>query len=170
MSDSEPLRYRLLSSHLNLPTFLSRNIAGRVIFSVLREPVERTLSDYGYIVGWKDHPLHDSIGQMSIEEYVEFQGSVLNSNRQCRMLCGRADFIEARKQVLEHVNFLGAVESMNIFLAALSELLGTPLNIGKENQTKNTRTTRDDLYATDQWQGLALHPSRVARVGLQPCL
>lgn len=141
-------RFRLLSGHLDLPTFLSRNMKGRVIFAMLREPVERVLSDYGYIAGWKDHPLHNSIGQMSLEEYVEFQEAESNRNRQCRMLCGHADFIEAKRWVLEHVNLLGAVESMNIFLAALGELLETQLTIGKENQTKIVRTKRDDITSS----------------------
>lgn len=142
-SDLDELR--LLSGHLDLPTFLSRDMRGRVIFSVLREPVERVLSDYGYITGWKDHPLHQSIGHLSLEEYVQLQEAEPNRNRQCRMLCGNADFGQARRWALGYLSLLGAVESMDTFLAELSGLLNIPPTIGQENQTKIARIRRDDM-------------------------
>jgi hypothetical protein len=48
ITEGELARYKLLSGHFDLPFFLKRDMGGRMIFAVLREPVERMLSAYGY--------------------------------------------------------------------------------------------------------------------------
>jgi hypothetical protein len=146
MPDSEIARCKLLSGHFDLPTFLERDMGGRMIFAVVREPVERMLSAYGFIRSWNQHPFHATIGKMSIQQYVEYQISYeWRQNVQCKTLCGCPDFRSAKEMISKNIHLLGAVELLGMFTRALGEALGVSLSVGRENTTPRDRWKRESL-------------------------
>jgi hypothetical protein len=148
LSDDELRRHRLISGHFNLPFWLRRDLGGRVIVALVREPVERALSTYRYIRSWTGHPRHALVGKMGAADYVDYYvADTPRHNAQCRVLCGSGDFLAAREMAQRQIDLLGAVEQIALLTDALSERLGVSLNLGMENRSLVDFPTRSDLDA-----------------------
>jgi hypothetical protein len=146
LPDEELHRYRLISGHFDLPFWLRRDLGGRVIVALIREPVERVLSTYRYIRSWTGHPRHALLGKASVAEYVDFYvAETSRHNGQCMLLCGRGDFQAAREMAQKQIDLLGSVEQIALLTSALSDRLGVPLVLGRENRSVVEHPKRNDL-------------------------
>lgn len=59
-----------------------------VYFTLLRNPVDRVLSDYYYVKTHRLHPLHGQVAAMSLCEYLQSGLTGQLDNGQTRLLCG----------------------------------------------------------------------------------
>jgi Galactose-3-O-sulfotransferase len=102
--------------------------------TVLRDPVERTISEYFFAVNRKIHRQHRQISQLSLEEYV--RTSPYN-NAQTKMIAGqddRFDFLAgrcgpemvalAKENLSRYFCFVGVTERFEESLALCKVLLG----------------------------------------------
>jgi len=120
--------------------------------TLLRNPVDRALSHYYYVLKFPTHYLHDQIAgqQMSLKDYVSSDLSVELDNHQTRMVTGgeaalvpvgqcSTDMLDVAKQHL-HQQFavVGTVERFDETLILLKEVFGwaTPF-YAKANVTQN---------------------------------
>jgi hypothetical protein len=148
LSDEELHRYRLISGHFTLPFWLQRDLGGRVIVSLVREPVERALSTYRYIRSWSGHPRHALVGHMGVADYVNYYvADTARHNAQCQSFCESGDFLAAREMAQKQIDLLGSVEDIAMLTQALGERLGAPLNLGVENRSTLEHPKRSDLDA-----------------------
>jgi hypothetical protein len=146
LSDEELHRYRLISGHFNLPFWLRRDLGGRVVVALVREPVERYLSTYRYTRSWTGHPRHALVRNMSVAEFVDHcVAETARHNGQCQFLCGSANFLAAREMAQKQIDLLGSVEEIAVLANALSERLGVPLALGMENRSLLEHPKRSDL-------------------------
>jgi hypothetical protein len=148
LSDEELHRYRLISGHFNLPFWLQRDLGGRVIVALVREPVERALSTYRYTMSFTGHPRHAMVRNMGIAGFVDsYVAETARHNRQCRSLCGSGDFLAAREMAQKQIDLLGSVEDIAMLTKGLGERLGVPLDLGVENRSTLEHPKRSDLDA-----------------------
>lgn len=146
LTDEELHRYRLISGHFFLPFWLRRDLGGRVVVALVREPVERALSTYRFTRSWPGHPRHASVGKMGIADYVDhYVAETQRHNAQCQFLCGSGDFLAAKAIAQEQIDLLGSVEQIALLTTALSERLGVPLDLGVENRSAVEHPKRSDL-------------------------
>jgi hypothetical protein len=64
------LGYRVIAGHfgMDLENYLDRSMAG---VTVLRHPVERTISHYRHVVRDTGHPRHSHVSRQSLEDFVQ---------------------------------------------------------------------------------------------------
>jgi hypothetical protein len=138
MSAEEVRSYHLLSGHFQLDFYLKQPVADYQVITVVRDPIDRELSAYFYIRGWKGHPRHHTIGQMDLHQFIEHRSKQPHSNWQCAILSGSGSF-EAGRQALDDHGILAApVEYLGEFCKALERRLGLgPLSLGRENVTES---------------------------------
>ena len=148
LSDEDLHRYRLISGHFFLPFWLRRDLGGRVVVALVREPVERFLSTYRYTRSWTGHPRHALVRNMSVAEFVDHcVAETARHNGQCQFLCGSGNFLAAREMAQKQIDLLGSVEQIALLTNALSERLGVPLDLGMENRSVVEHPKRSDLDA-----------------------
>lgn len=148
LSDEELRRHRLISGHFNLPFWLRRDLGGRVIVALVRDPVERALSTYRYIRSWPGHPRRALVGKMGVAEYVDYYvADTPRHNAQCQVLCGKGDFLAAREMAQRQIDLLGSIEQIALLTKALGERLGVPLDLGRENYSVVEHPKKGDLDA-----------------------
>jgi hypothetical protein len=153
---------RLLKGHM--PFGLHQYLPGHSQYiSVLRDPVERVISQYYYIKKNVHNPLHEQVekGGMSIAEFVSSGIAVGMNNGQCRFLNGDLDefnfdtcdvslFENVKKHIDEQFIWLGITERFDESILLLSILMGwekQPHYI-RENISK-TRKSRAEISAGD---------------------
>lgn len=127
LDDAKKASLRLVLGHLpyGVHEWLPRPCR---YFTMLRDPVDRVLSHYYYVLEQPTHPLHERVvsSSMSLEEYVTSGLSAELSNGQTRLLCGwpeidslRGDgectqaVFEAARKNLEQVAAVGLMEEFN---------------------------------------------------------
>lgn len=148
LSEEELHRYRLISGHFDLPFWLQRDLGGRVIVALVREPIERALSTYRYTMSFTGHPRHAMVRNMGIAGFVDhYVAETARHNRQCRSLCGSGDFLAAREMARKQIDLLGSVEAIAMLTKDLGERLGVPLDLGVENRSTLEHPKRSDLDA-----------------------
>ena len=132
LSEADRAKIRLLRGHMvfGLHTFLP---GPSIYFTLLRDPVERTLSYYYFIRRTPEHYCHDLItsNDMSLEEFLENKADDLIINGQTRVLAGKKwhkecteGAVEAAKRNLrEHFTIVGLVERFDETLHLLKRAL-----------------------------------------------
>ncbi len=81
-------RYNLIKGHVyfGVHTFIPQTCS---YFSMMRNPVERTISVYNYIRKRSNHPYHDLANSLSIEKFIESGENIMVNNGQTRLIAGR---------------------------------------------------------------------------------
>lgn len=131
--------------------------------TLLRNPVDRALSHYYYVLKFPTHYLHAQIAgqQMSLKDYITSELSIELDNHQARMVAGgeaalvpfgqcSTQVLEVAKQHLqEQFAVVGTVERFDETLVLLKEVFGwaTPFYT-KANVTQN-RPKRRSLSAEE---------------------
>lgn len=85
MSDAERAAYDVLTGHVAYG--IHRHVPGSPVYvTMLRDPVERIISHYYFVLRKPDHYLHDLVagGRMSLRDYVERRASIELDNDQTR--------------------------------------------------------------------------------------
>ncbi len=81
-------RIELLMGHMSFG--LHRWLApGARYVTIIRDPVERVLSEYRFLKTNPRHPFHSRVKKMSLAEYLDSDFTGQAANGQTRLLCGR---------------------------------------------------------------------------------
>jgi hypothetical protein len=83
-----------ISGHMTLEEALPRAQPGARFVTLLRDPVERLLSAFNYMVTWPEHPRHAEFRDMGFAEFVRLSGVHL-IGQACRQLTGAATAAQA---------------------------------------------------------------------------
>lgn len=136
LSDERKRRIRLLKGHMpfGLHQFLPQHC---VYFTVLREPVERVISQYFYIRKNKQNPLHEKVvgGDLGLAEFVSSGISVGMHNGHVRWLAGELHahgfdanceqlLATAKRNIDAHFAVVGLTDRFDETLLLLGRKLG----------------------------------------------
>ncbi|MEM6468931.1 MAG: sulfotransferase family 2 domain-containing protein [Planctomycetota bacterium] len=134
--------------------------------TVLRDPVDRVLSQYYFIRERKPHPLHEQVvsSSMTIADFVKSALTGESNNGMVRLLCGRhesdslrghepcrvADLETAKRNIDAKFLMVGLLEQMHQTQQLLARVLGweekEPV---RRNQTRNRKPVQS-LSSTDR--------------------
>jgi len=138
MSDEEVRRYHLVSGHFPLAFYLKKPVKDYQIITVLRNAVDRELSAYFYVKGWKGHPRHATIGQMDLHQFLDHREKQGHANWQCTMLSGSSSFEAAKKAIDKHRILAAPIDYLDDFSKMLGRRLAIgPLSLKRENVTES---------------------------------
>lgn len=95
--------------------------------TLLRDPIERVLSFYYYVLKDSNDPLYDFAHNNTLEQFVE-KGTSIVHNQQAKLINGDKDKDPDLDQVKEHINehfyFVGLAEEYNKTVDYLASVLG----------------------------------------------
>jgi hypothetical protein len=148
-----------LHNHLSRPS---------TYMTVMRDPVERVISEYYFARTYVLHPRHRKVRQLSLEEYAR---STLYHNIQTKLLAGQDslyDFLAgecdadtlriARQNLAEHFALIGLTERFDETLALAKTIFGWRVrNYANFNVTRQrppaaaiSQVTRDSISARNR--------------------
>ncbi len=126
--------------------------------TLLRNPIERVISHYYYVLRKKDHYLHKTVLEknLNLEEYVESKLSVELNNGQTRILagidwgaefgkCPPAMLEQAKKNLQKHFTAVGISEKFSDFLQLLHDKLGWVIPKYKSKNISKNRLKIEDI-------------------------
>ncbi len=130
-------RLRVIKGHM--PFGIHQRIPGPSTYiTVLREPVERVISEYYFARHYRLHPQHRRMQKLSLEEYAT---TTTHHNLQCKLLAGLPaprDFLAgpcteqtldaAKANLARHFTLAGLTERFDETLALFKVLFGWKLN------------------------------------------
>lgn len=135
--------------------------ADAVLVTILREPVERTLSQYHHLITRTGRWQHDWLAppspQLTIAECLGARGYIAD-NLQTRMLCGTlspieplpADAFDRAKSLLrDRFDYVGTTERFDEFLVLLNLDLGWSTLAYESARVAPGRPRREDMSAED---------------------
>lgn len=124
-----------------------------VYFTMLRDPVDRVLSQYYYIKEHQIHPLHNWVKQMSLEQFLSDKHHVswrLTRNLQTQMASGtmepeNANLRKAKSNLRRYFTVIGITEMFDESLFMIKKALQWEnVTYNKKNTTKK-RPTREEV-------------------------
>jgi len=151
---------KLICGHHPMHGLLYQLLPKQPIFhlTMLRNPVDRVLSYYNYVMGKPDHPMHPQAIHRSFSEFVEALPSPEVANGQCKRFSGflhhgQADedtlFKEAQATLQTTFSMVLTTEQFDQGLLLLKTALGlTDIHYQRSNVSTPFRH-RDDLSATE---------------------
>jgi len=177
LSDAQKAEIRMLRGHMIFG--LHELMPGpSTYFTLLREPVERFISDYYYVRNTPEHPYHDFVTSrdLSPEEFIESKvARIIADNGQTRSLsdewwtlpfgeCTEQVLDQAKKNLREHFAVVGLVERFDETLLMLRRAFGwQDIYYVRENVSAR-RPAKDelpqailDLIAEQNWLDLQLY-------------
>lgn len=152
------------------------------VFTILRDPIERALSEYWYCYHTIDNPAHPFARRFSIGEYCRL-GYGLAKNGQARYLAGTAysgevltddELYTRARETLKRLDLIGFHEHMDVFLERLAEQTGIcdlVTSAEGRNAVERLRTpSPDDLVTIRQENAVDTMLFELARVLDKPAL
>lgn len=134
--------------------------------TLLRDPIERAISDYSFVRSNPLHPLHDAVKKMGFSDYIESAATGQLSNGQTRLLSGDCDgdrlglptrnpvskkSLEiAKRNILDKFKVVGLQERFDESLVLMMKRLGwqrTPYYV-KAN-TSPSKVRRSEISSQD---------------------
>lgn len=184
MSEVKRSSIDLLKGHMpfGLHRFLPRSAQ---YFTMLRDPVERVISQYFYIRNNKNNPLHEALvsADMSPADLVESGISVGLNNGQTRWLLGdlqaiefggvNASHLQAAKENLDrHFITIGINEMFDQSVLMLAHSLSwkrLPYYCSENTNRKKTTVSDSDIVAIRKYNehDIALYEYAVARLNTE---
>jgi len=141
--------YYYTGGHVPFNSVIYENFKSSYKFvTVLRDPVERYISEYFYNYN-RDHQAKVDI---PIEEYIYSEIGIRNASKLCEYLCGNRSYDPYEMQVnfnnaklnLDNFSVIGFTDDMEQFRTHLKEALGTTIKIGVENKRKTSQKSVND--------------------------
>ncbi|MFD1914280.1 sulfotransferase family 2 domain-containing protein [Halodurantibacterium flavum] len=138
LRDSSSTSFRSASGHLRWPHILriQEGFPNAKLFTFLRDPVDRVVSDYRYAKTPK-HPSHEVFQKRfpSLEHYIE---SPEAQNKMWKFLTGKKDAVSTSvRSVFDSYTFVGLLESIESDFLFFSSINGCPRRMGaRANVTK----------------------------------
>jgi hypothetical protein len=134
-------------------------IARPVTFiTILRDPIERVISHYYFVLRSNTHYLHKAVTQnnLTLKEYVVNKLSTELNNGQARILaglewnvpygeCPQALLDKAKENLETHFIAVGLTEKFDEFLRLLNHKLGWDTHVQKKQNVGKNRLKRADI-------------------------
>lgn len=114
--------------------------------TMLRNPIERVVSEYYFIKRWKNNrPNLQAVKKMSLYEFLTNKDyNTITLNRQTLMIAGKYDVNLAKSNLKNNFSVIGVTERFNETLCVLKNNFGWRINTyKKENVTKNRPAIKD---------------------------
>jgi len=133
-------------------------------FSMMRNPIERTISIYNYIKKRSGHKDHDLANKLTIEEFIKRGHNLFINNGQTRLMAGREASLnvpfneineihleQAKKNIQNHFILVGLTERYNESLLLLKNFLSwkTPTYSIANAVKRDKKTTQIDSQLKD---------------------
>lgn len=140
--------YRLLGGHFNYSEIPPELAAlSPVYLGVIREPIARAKSYYGYLRTNTRHPMHEAILPCTLNQALDLPGFVsMLRGGQIRRLCGKPTLKDLRALMATTPFLIGKQEFMPTFQAGLRKHLGIELQVRK-GVNANPSGIEDELKA-----------------------
>jgi hypothetical protein len=152
-------RLEVIKGHM--PFGIHRRLAGPAKYiTVLREPVERVISEYYFALHYRLHPQHKRMQHLSLEDYAS---TTPHHNLQCKLLAGLPgprDFLAgdcteetlavAKANLAAHFTLAGLTERFDETLALLKVLFGWKLNHYASFNVTRIRPRKEAVPAATQ--------------------
>ncbi len=150
---------RVIKGHM--PFGIHRRLAQPATYiTVLREPVERVISEYYFALHYRLHPQHKRMQSLTLEEYA---AGTPHHNLQCKLLAGQPgprDFLAgdcteetlemAKANLAKHFTLAGLTERFDETLALLKVLFGWKLSHYASFNVTPSRPRKDAVPAATQ--------------------
>jgi len=157
-NSSEKDQYTLIKGHVyfGIHKFIPQSCS---YFSMMRDPIERTISAYNYIKNRSSHRDHEIANKLTIEDYIERGHNLLVNNGQTRLLAGRDASLsvpfneineihleQAKENIQNQFLLVGLTERYNESLILLKNLLSwkTPTYSIANAVKRENKTTQID--------------------------
>jgi hypothetical protein len=140
--------HRLLGGHFNYTEIPPELAAMRPVYlGVIREPIARAKSYYGYLRTNTRHPMHEAIRPCTLNQALDLPGFVaMLRGGQIRRLCGKPTLKDLRALMATQPFLIGKQEFMPTFQAGLRKHLGIELQMRK-GVNANPTGIEDELRA-----------------------
>jgi hypothetical protein len=136
LPDDQMGRLKLLSGHLGFEGFKQKSLEGWDPITVLREPVQRTLSRYTFVRGSPGHPWYQRVANMDLDTFLDWVAeNPYSFDSQCQSISGGRDASVAFETLRSAFFLACTVEHLPRFLEVLSERLGTTLSLDHTNES-----------------------------------
>ncbi|UOE53086.1 sulfotransferase family 2 domain-containing protein [Bacillus sp. CMF12] len=119
--------------------------------TMMREPIDRVISMYYYVIGKKDHPLHDIVKDLLIEEFIDHPDlKVHTNNMQTKRVLGKnslspSDLKQAKQNLEEHFSVIGITEMFDDSVALMKQKFNwNDISYVRKNQTKK-RLSKEEI-------------------------
>lgn len=162
-------KIKVIVGHFNFG-FHTLILGKSVYITVLREPIERMLSEFYHIKRDPAHGLHGLVqsGQMDLIGYLDHLRSIYLDNRQTRMFAGAAEESErgekssakmlaiAKNNLKNHISVVGMTEQFDETLLLVQKRLGWQHTFYTKRNVTSNRPKQQDLPPNEQ-QALLEH-------------
>ncbi|WP_404324288.1 sulfotransferase family protein [Cytobacillus firmus] len=119
--------------------------------TMLREPIDRVISMYYYVLGKENHPLHNIVKELSFEEFLDHPDLKNHTNNmQTKRVLGKntlitSDLEQAKLNLLNHFSVIGITEMFDDSIKLMKKKLNwNDISYVRKNQTKK-RLSRDQI-------------------------
>jgi hypothetical protein len=130
-------KHRLVSGHTSYPDLLASGLGDYHAVSIVRDPVERSISSYHYVRSLPDHPMYSEFSPLSPEDWTcRMEGRPLR-HRTLHHLAGVQTLADALP-VLDRYALIFDYADMATGVARLSAMIGRPLHLKRVNETDMT--------------------------------
>jgi len=145
-------RIKVIRSHFYFGLHRELKIENFNYISLVRDPVDRFISDYYFIRENESHLLHDPVMSMSFKEYLKSEAAQFSGNLQTRMIAGQQkrycspeDLEQAKANIKKNFSLVGLLERFDetLVLLKIKNILNQICYV-KQNITPQ-RMTREDI-------------------------
>ncbi|MGA5688520.1 sulfotransferase family 2 domain-containing protein [Cytobacillus pseudoceanisediminis] len=119
--------------------------------TMIREPIDRVISMYYYVLGKKDHPLHGIVKDLLFEEFIDHPDlKIHTSNMQTKRALGKnslspSDLEQAMQNLKEHFSVIGITEMFDESVELMKQKFNwNDISYVKKNQTKK-RLSKEEI-------------------------
>jgi hypothetical protein len=146
----------MLKGHMNMYSEMHEFLPKPVTyFTLLRDPIDRTISQYYFIRGMQSHYFKDLIGDMSLQEVLERDIAFTFNNQQTRWLAGERNDIgyggykkevleRAKRNLRERFAVVGLTERFDETLLLLKHTYDWPHDVFYTRTNVTTRRPKKD--------------------------
>jgi hypothetical protein len=157
LPERERMKIRVLIGHMKfgLHEYMQQPVT---YITFLREPIERIISHYYYVVRYSDHYLHDQViaENINLKDYVARGLTDETNNGQTRLLSGVGknfpygacppEILEsARDNISNHFSVVGISERFDESLVLMTNLFGWRLHYYYKENVTNKRTLKEQI-------------------------
>jgi hypothetical protein len=160
MSQKEQGKIKCIAGHFAFGIHRYYTAGPAAYITLLRDPIERVISHYYYVLRREDHYLHQTaVGEkLTLKEYMENQLSIELNNGQTRVLagigwgapygkCPDSMLEQAKANLKNHFAAIGISEQFDEFLQLLNHKLGWVI---PEYKSKNVSENRLKIENIDK--------------------
>jgi hypothetical protein len=148
--------HMVFGAHRHLPP-------GYTYITFLRDPVDRVISDYYYVLRTPSHDYHEPVATdgYSLSEYVESGITFYTNNLHARLISGEGEHVpfgectpamadKAIRNLEEHPSVVGLTEHFDKSIILMKQRLGWSLPFYRVQNSTSNRPQKDEVSESDR--------------------